>query len=300
MSPLSRRAFLRSTTAVAAVLPPWSIARAQGPSAWKIGGFTKTIQDLSFDETARVVADVGWDGIELALRAGGHVLPERVEDDLPRMVSALGARGKTVLVLATDVVGASPLSERVLRAAARANIRRYRLGFLRYREGTSIVRQLADLRARLTDLAALNRTLGMTGLIQNHSGNGYVGAAVWDIFSLIEHLDPGDLGVHFDIGHATVEAGLSWPTAFALVEDRVGAVIVKDFRWTRAPGRPPDLEWCPLGTGVVQPTFFTRLKATAFQGPITVQFEYPFENESLAARVRAFKADHAQLRTWLG
>ena len=69
----------------------------------------------------------------------------------------------------------------------------------------------------------------MTGLIQNHSGDGYVGSAVWDIHALIEKIDPRDLGVHFDIGHATVEAGLSWPTSFALVKDRVGAVIVKDF-----------------------------------------------------------------------
>src|SRR5438067_7531604 len=53
-------------------------------------------------------------------------------------------------------------------------------------------------------------------LIQNHSGNGYVGAAMWDIHEMIRDLDPRHMGVHFDIGHATVESGLSWPTAFAL------------------------------------------------------------------------------------
>src|SRR6185295_4127029 len=103
----------------------WQTVRAEQPSAWKVGGFTKPIQDLSFDETARVASEVGWDGIELALRAGGHVLPERVEDDLPKLVTALRARSQAVLVIATDVNRVGALSERVLRAAAREGIRLY-------------------------------------------------------------------------------------------------------------------------------------------------------------------------------
>jgi hypothetical protein len=30
-----------------------------------------------------------------------------------------------------------------------------------------------------------------------------------------------------------------------------------------------------------------------------MEFEYPFENDSVEARLRAFKADNAQSRTWL-
>ena len=184
-----------------------------------------------------MAAAVGWDGIEVALRAGGHILPERVDEDLPRLVEALRARGQQILVLATDIVGADPLSEKVLRAAARADIRLYRMGYFRYREGMSVARQLDEIRPQLAELAALNRQLGVTGLLQNHSGNGYVGSAIWDLYSLIEHIDPRQIGVHFDIGHATVEGGLSWPTNFALVKDRIGAVIVKDFAWKLTPGR---------------------------------------------------------------
>jgi sugar phosphate isomerase/epimerase len=215
------------------------------------------------------------------------------------MVAALRARGREVLVTATDIRAADALSERVLRASAQAGIRRYRMGMLRYRPGLSIPRQLDDWRAQFTDLAALNRQLGVTGLFQNHSGNGYVGAAVWDIHSLLEHIDPAQIGVHFDIGHATVESGLSWPTSFALVQDRVGAVIVKDFRWNLTPGAGGAAVWCPIGQGMINPRFFTLLKATSFNGPITMQFEYPFENETVAARARALAADHAQVRAWI-
>jgi len=297
---VNRRHFLQAVAAGTGAMV-WSAnpEAAQSP-AWRVGGFTKPIQDLSFEETARVTAEIGWDGIELALRAGGHVLPERVDEDLPKMVAALAARGKEVLVLATDIKGgAEPLTERVLRAAARSGIRLYRMGMLRYREGVPISQQIKDLRPQLRDLAALNRQLGVTALFQNHSGNGYVGAAVWDIHTLIEDLDPHDLGVHFDIGHATVESGLSWPTTFALVKDRIGGVIVKDFSWTFTPGAPPTTEWCPIGRGMVSPRFFTMLRATNFRGPITMQFEYPFENPSIEARVRALRADNAQVRAWI-
>lgn len=299
-SDLSRRGFLQGL-AVGAAASAWPVAAmAQGAPAWKVGGFTKPIQDLSFDETARVTADIGWDGIELALRAGGHVLPERVEEDLPKMVAALAARGKDVLVLATDIKGGvEPLTERVLSAAARSGIRLYRLGPLRYRDGVSIAQQIKDFRPQLRDLAALNKQLGVTGLLQNHSGNGYVGSAVWDIYSLIEDLDPRELGVHFDIGHATAESGLSWPTTFALVKDRVGAAIVKDFFWKLTPGSGSTTEWCPIGRGTISPRFFAMLRASGFRGPITMQFEYPFENPSVDARVRALKADHAQVRAWI-
>jgi sugar phosphate isomerase/epimerase len=135
--------------------------------------------------------------------------------------------------------------------------------------------------------------------MQNHSGNGYVGSAVWDLHSLLENIDPHQIGVHFDIGHATAEGGLSWPTNFALVQDRVGAVIVKDFVWKRTPGQGGAPEWCPIGQGMVNPKFFTLLKATKFNGPLTMQYEYPFENESVDTRVKALKADNAQLRAWL-
>lgn len=296
---ITRRTFLQSSAALTAGAAAWRPARAQQPPVWKVGGFTKPIQDLSFEETARVASEVGWDGIELALRAGGHVLPERVEDDLPKLASALRARGQEILVLATDVRGPDALTERVLRAAAGTGIRLYRLGYFRYRDGTPIPRQLAEIKAQLKDLAALNAAIGVIGLMQNHSGNGYVGSAVWDIHALIENLDPRQIGVHFDIGHATVEGGLSWPTNFALVADRIGAVIVKDFVWKRAPGGGGAPEWCPIGQGMINPKFFTMLKASRFNGPITMQYEYPFENDSVEARVRALKADNAQLRAWL-
>ena len=297
MNDITRRSFL-GTAASLAALP----AFAQDPKVvWKVGGFTKVLQDLNFDKTAQAAVDLGWDGIELPLRAKGHVLPEKVDEDLPKMVEALKAKNLEVLVVATDIKGMDDAhAVKVLRALAKNGLRLYRHGGFKYKDGVPIAKQLDEFRAKLKDLAALNKELGLTGLFQNHSGNGYVGASVWDIHEMIKDLDPKQFGVHFDIGHTTVEQGLSWPTAFALVKDRVGAVIVKDFYWKHTPGEGAKTVWCPIGQGSIQPRFFGMLRASGFKGPITAQFEYPIEGgDSLENKLRAMKADHAKLCGWL-
>ena len=49
-------------------------------------------QTLGPEQTADTVAEIGWDGIECPVRAKGQVLPERVEEDLPKFVEALRQR----------------------------------------------------------------------------------------------------------------------------------------------------------------------------------------------------------------
>jgi sugar phosphate isomerase/epimerase len=311
---LTRRGFLQGAVAAgaAAARPvaarqramnmggPAYVPQSQLASPWKVGGFTKELQDLSPEETARVAAELGWDGIELPVRAKGHIEPAQVEDDLPKMAAALQARKLDLMVLATDVRAVDPLAERVLRTAAKVGARMYRLGALRYREGTPIPQQLDQFRAQLKDLAALNQQLGLTGLIQNHSGNGYVGAAIWDAYDLLEDFSPQQLGLHFDIGHATVELGHSWPTAFSLVKDRIGAVIVKDFYWRHTPGKGSSTVWVPVGQGSIQPRFFTLLRESTFRGPMMLQWEYGFPDRSLEARMKVLRTDTEQLRRWAG
>lgn len=301
MSPITRRDFIRCA-AGGAVLAAAPVAPAQdSPPLWKVGGFTKVLQDLTYERTAEVAAEVGWDLIECPVRAKGQVLPERVDEDLPKLVEALKAKNIELSILATDIRGADePATPKVLRAAVKSGVRLYRLGPYRYKEGGSVPKQIQEFRSRLKELAALNRELGITGLLQNHSGNGYVGAALWDLHELTRDTDPNHLGIHFDIGHANVENGLSWPTAFELVKDRIGAVIVKDFYWKHTPGEGGKTVWCPLGQGTVHPRFFKMLRASTFRGPITMQFEYPFDGgEGLEARLRALKQDNRVLREWI-
>lgn len=305
----SRRRFLAAglgATAAAVVAAEPAPGPAEQPAArpagpWKppIIGFTKPFRRLSPDATADLVAEVGWDGVELPVRDGNatHIDPRRVEDDLPPMVEALRKRGREVSIVTTSVVGVDPASERVLRTVARLGIGRVRLGFLRYPRDARPDAFLAECRGPLAEVGGLCRELGLRAGYQNHSGVDFVGAPLWDLWEVFRDVEPGHLGVCFDIGHAIVEGGLSWPVQARLLRDRFVAVFCKDFAWERmAQGQRP--RWCPLGEGVVDRSFFGWLRSTGFDGPICQHHEYPDLGDG-EAMVRHFKRDLETLRGWL-
>jgi len=297
----SRRRFLASAAvsgaalAVAGRLP---LAAAPPPAQrFKLVGFSKPFQKLSFEDTADLVAEVGWDGIECPVRAKGQILPERVEDELPKMVEALRRRKLELAIMATDIRSATePFTEKILRTASRLGIRHYRLGDMHYRADTPIMAKLDEIRAKLRDLVALNKELGICAGWQNHSGGDYIGAPVWDMHSIIKDFDPQYLSVFFDIAHATLEGGLSWPVQARLMEPHFGAVYVKDFVWKRDRDGWKE-EWVPLGEGMVRPAFFQSLLKSPFKGIISQHHEYAVGEGGV--RKAALKKDLRTLRAWL-
>ena len=145
---LSRREFLEHASLGAAVaLTPLSRqAATQPPARWKIIAFSKPFINLNVEDTADLVADVGWDGIECPVRRSStHVVPERVEEDLPKMAGALKRRGREVSMITTDITGVDASAERILRTAAKLGIKTYRLGPIRYVADRSIPDQLSEI-----------------------------------------------------------------------------------------------------------------------------------------------------------
>lgn len=297
----SRRQFLASSAVTVAALASGTAPTFAAPAAsqrrYPLLAFSKPFQDLSPDATAELVAEVGWDGIECPVRKGGQIEPEKVEEALPKMVAALQRRGKTVGMITTDITRADARAEKVLRTAAKLGITRYRLGAWRYAKDKAIQAQLDEIKAPLRELAAMNKALGLRGGVQNHSGADSVGAAGWDLYELVRGLDAPHLGVCFDIGHATIEGGYSWPIQTRLLEPFFAVVYVKDFSWTKTP-KGARTEWAPLGDGSVNREFFAWLKKTAYAGPISQHHEYPLPKDR-AGMVALFRKDLQVLETWL-
>lgn len=265
--------------------------RSTGPRT--IHAFSKPMYKMSYAETAKLFADCGYTGIDLSVRvAQGHVLPARVEEDLPRAIDAAHAAGLKVEMMTTDIGSArDPHAEKVLSTAAKLGVKSYRFAYWRYDAQMGVAEKLAQMQPMLKELEALNLSLGICGSIQNHSGRG-VGGPVWDMFELLRNINPRGIGVHYDIRHAVAEGGGSWPVGLKLLRPWISALDIKDFRWDQSPGKAV-IEDMPLGEGIVPyDTFFQMVRDMNITVPLSIHHEYgPFEaNLDVAEQKKQYPA----------
>jgi sugar phosphate isomerase/epimerase len=294
---LQRREFLQNAAAMAACFaagPALAPAAAATDSRYAFCAFTKYLQALSFADLADAVVNAGFTGVEAPVRAGGHFTMEEAPEKLPEFVAALKDRGVGITILCTDVLRADQKgAEQCLRTAKELGIHCYRMGFYEYDLKQPVRKQLAEIAPALADVAAMNRALGVQAVYQNHSGANMVGAAVWDMLGLLEDISPDEVGLAFDIRHATIEGGLDWPATYNAARDHVRALFVKDFQW-----RGNSAEHVPLGTGRVDPKFFAGIADSGYTGPISVHVEY-LRNGDAAANAAAIARDFVTLKKWL-
>ena len=329
----SRRTFLRSVAGagVMAGLPSSNrAAPAKTPKPVPTCYFSKHLQWLDWEHMAETAAELGFDGIDLTVREGGHVLPERVQEDLPKVARIVRAAGLDIPMITAGIVDAhSPHAEAIIRTASELGIRRYRWGWFSWSDTAKVpdlsnfhaslehpVPLLLDvparldvLKSRVRELADLNREFNACAMYHNHSGS-MVGASVWDLWVLLEDADPRWVSSNFDIGHATVEGGLGgWVNSTRLMAPFIRGVAIKDFKWGPNARGEWEPQWCPLGRGMVNfPAFFAMLKEAGFSGPIQLHTEYPLGGVENGARtlslpkedvLAAIRRDLAKLKAWM-
>lgn len=277
----------------------------------KVAIFSKHLLFLQGEDLVKGTAELGFDGIDLAVRKGGHIEPERVRQELPPLVAMFRKQGLEVPMLTTDIVDIeSPNTEDILKTMADLNIRYYRWGGLKYGGSQSYPVQLEAMKPRIAKLASLNARYKANAIFHTHSGVGVVGASIWDLYILLKDFDPTSVAVNYDIGHATVEGGLGgWINSFNICGPYVRGVAVKDFLWAKNARGQWAPAWKPLGEGMVRlPQFFSMLAKTNFAGPLQLHFEYPLAGAD-AGKAKlsgskdevftAMKRDLGQLRSYL-
>jgi sugar phosphate isomerase/epimerase len=307
----SRREFLSGVAGAGAMAGFSSLGLTggeSGPSAGKlpIVYFSKHLQWLDWDQMAATAADLGFDGIDVTVREGGHIEPGRVQEDLPKVARIVRKAGLEIPMITAGIVDAnSPHTEDIIRAASEAGISRYRWGWFSWSENKKVPNlsnfhasiempsgllinvpgRLAELKKQVATLAALNEKYKVCAMYHNHSGS-MVGASVWDLWELIKDFSPRWVSSNFDIGHATVEGGLGgWINSTRLMAPFMRGVAIKDFKWGKnAKGNWEPL-WCPLGEGMVNfPAFFAMIKESKYSGPVQMHTEYPLGGVENGAR----------------
>ncbi len=284
----SRRQLLSGLAGLAAGVAGHPAAAADPPGP-RLHLFSKLLQWLDYDELAEVAAAAGYTGIDLTVRPGGHVEPERVAVDLPRAVAAARRAGLRVDMIVTAITSAAdPLAEPLLNTAAAEGVKLYRLGYLRYQQQGPLEPQLAVFQRTIRALAQLNERCGITGCYQNHHGGRIMGAAVWDLRTVLADLDPNHLGCQYDIRHAVAEATGSWDLGFRLIAPRIRCLALKNFRWKA--DRPLAPETVPATAGLVPWQRFAGLvRSTVVDVPATVHCEWPTFTEAESSLAVAAK-----------
>ncbi|MPR34935.1 sugar phosphate isomerase/epimerase family protein [Salmonirosea aquatica] len=272
----SRRDFIQKAALTAGALPFLSFSDTSASSVAALPPiivFSKHLQFLDYQEMAEKAKEIGFDGIDLTVRPGGHVLPERVKTDLPKAVEAIKKAGLQPLMMTTAVEDAQGTDEVVLRTAAEQGIKYYRMNWYKYNENESMPASLEKFQKQVAALSQLNSKLGLIGCYQNHAGK-LIGASVWELYQLLQKANTEYMGLQYDIRHATVEGGMSWENGLRLLHSYIKVLAIKDFVWAQEKGKYV-VKNVPLGEGMVDFTiYFQLLKKYGVQVPISMHYEY--------------------------
>ena len=278
----SRRTFIKNSVIAGTLLPFLSsdiyagmLKETKAPEALNVSVFSKHLQFLNYKDMADAAAEIGFNGVDLTVRPKGHVLPERVEMDLPKAMEAIKKAGLATTMITTAVQDANdPTDKKLLETASGLGVKYYRMNWLKYPEGKSIPEAMMQFKKTLTEISHLNRKLNITGCYQNHSGN-LAGASIWELWEILKNADQRNMGVQYDIRHAVVEGGMSWKNGLNLIHPHIKILAIKDCVWTKKNGSWI-VENVPLGEGMVDfKSYFKMLKEFNIQVPISLHYEYP-------------------------
>lgn len=310
----TRRSFIKSVSAVSAGIASTGLqplfATSPGqlpswPSGKKIYIFSKHLQWLDYEKMAETAAKCAYDGVDLTVRPKGHVLPEKVREDLPGAIKAIKKSGLLANRMTTAITSADdPLTHDILETASELGVTEYRMGWFDYDPAMSVLENIEQKRNELKKLAALNKKYGIKAAYQNHAGE-MVGGPVWDIGLMLEGVDPEYVGIRYDVRHATVEGGQSWPLGMKFLAGRINSFDVKDFFWKETDGK-----WKPsnvqIGDGMVDfHRYIQIIKEYNIPGDFTIHLEYPIGGAEHGATkleggsdvvITAMKHDLAKLR----
>lgn len=260
-------------------------SKAFAAEKMKICIFSKQLQWMNYDEMASAVAEMGYDGIDLTVRKDGHVLPERVAEDLPKAVNAANKAGIKIYMISTEIEEAkNPFTEKIVKTASGLGIQNYRLQGINYKKDLDIPSNLEMIKSNYAGLAALNKKYNMRCDYLNHSGEGF-GASIWDLWLTIKDLDPEYIGSQFDIKHSTIAGAYSWPLDFKLIHQYVRTMVIRDFYWEKKNNKTWEIQPAPIGTGMVDFTkYFGLVKQYGIRGPICVMCDYTLGGAENGAR----------------
>lgn len=296
---LTRRRFLQAAGAVGALGSFRLKAEATylTKSITGFGGtlcfFSKHLPRLDARGLARALKPLGFGGVDLTVRPGGHIDPKDVVRLLPVFAEGIRAEGLALPMITTNLTSADdPAARPTLDTAASLKIPYFKPGYYHY-AFKDVRGEVAAAGAKLRGLAELSARAGVHLGFHNHSG--YIGGNIWDIAPFVDPLPAKSAGYYFDVRHAVAEGGdAGWRTAFHLAAPRLSMIALKDFYWEKA-AAGWRIRNCPMGEGMVNwKVFFAMLAQAGFHGPVSLHLEYDVPGATAEAQEQSTLAAAAR------
>ncbi len=243
--------------------------------AWQWLMFSKHLQELDFERLGEVVAEMGFDGVDLTVRNGGHIEPADAKTQLPIAAKTLQKFKLSLPMITTNFVNADePFANEVFSVAADCGVKFIKLGYWRYRDFGSLRQLISAAKKSLEGIAKLSERHGICAVVHTHSGN-FLTASPFVLAELLEGFDPKFVAAYVDAGHIFVEGGLmGWQQGMEAIADKIRVVACKDYAWFKE-GERWNAKVVPIGEGIVRwREFFACLRKLGFDGPISVHSEY--------------------------
>ncbi len=247
--------------------------------------FTDNLADLTIPQACTEAKKAGFDGLDLTLRPGGHVLPEHAEMGLAeakRMADSLGATIPMISTGVTDID--SPHAEAIFAAAAHYGARRLKLGYWDYQPFGTAAKQIDQARGKLDRVIKLGRKYHVLPCVHCHSGR-FVASGGPLLSLILKDFDPRDVGAYVDPMHMSIEGGRSvWEIGLDLLAPWIALAGIKNYRWLPAARDERGQqrfrwEYCPLADGQAPlPEFLDYLKRLNYDGIISLHSEYKGES----------------------
>ncbi len=253
--------------------------------------FTKFFKGMTREEVAARALELGFAGLDFALREGQCVTPETV-GELPAVVEYWRRQGLVtpMVSLETSWVEADrPGMEEAFAACAEAEVPFIKLGYWTFDPALDYWQAVDAIEEALKHFEALARRYGVTALVHTHSGNVF-GCNASAVMDLVGGCDPDHVAVYLDPAHLAVE-GESLPMALRIVEGYLRVVALKNVEYVA--GQEGNLtlwkrRWCKASEGLVNwPEALRRLSEFGFDGPVSIHGEY------------SGPKDQAEVQRWL-
>lgn len=247
----------------------------------KLVMFSKHLAPLSIEQAATTAGEMGFEGLDLTVRPGGHVDPASVREQLPQACETVRSLGYDVPMITTGIVSADePYAADIMQTAGECGIKDLKLGYWRYEGFGNMRRQVEEAKEALDGIGELAARYGVRANLHIHSGP-FVTADAAVVWQLLHGRDPEVVGAYIDPGHMAAEGGISgWEIGMDLLTPWINLVAIKDMAWVHehdeALGKQRwHTKLVPLPEGLVPwPTVFAHLRDIGFDGTVSLHSEY--------------------------